>query len=70
MGSKVVMVEQTAHILPEEDHDTANCLHDQLQKAGVEILTSAAVKQLDASSKKWPLRRFMGSAVTSSLIIV
>lgn len=52
MGSKVVMVEQAAHILPEEDHDTANCLHDQLQKAGVEILTSAAVKQLDAISKK------------------
>lgn len=52
MGSKVVMVEQAAHILPEEDHDTANCLHDQLQKAGVVILTSAAVKQLDAISKK------------------
>ncbi|MFJ5671319.1 dihydrolipoyl dehydrogenase [Bacillus safensis] len=52
MGSKVVVVEQAAHILPEEDHDTANCLHDQLQKAGVEILTSAAVKQLDATSKK------------------
>lgn len=52
MGSKVVMVEQAAHILPEEDHDTANCLHDQLQKAGVEILTSATVKQLDAISKK------------------
>ena len=45
------MVEQAAHILPEEDYDTANCLYDQLQKAGVEILTSAAVKQLDASSK-------------------
>lgn len=52
MGSKVVMVEQAEHILPEEDRDTAKCLHDQLQKAGVDILTSAAVKQLDSISKK------------------
>ena len=52
MGSRVVMVEQAAHILPEEDRDTAKCLHDQLQKAGVDILTSSAVKQLDSITKK------------------
>lgn len=52
MGSKVVMVERAVHILPEEDRDTAQCLHEQLEETGVNILTSAAVKQLDSSSRK------------------
>lgn len=52
MGSKVVMVERAVHILPEEDRDTAQCLHEQLEETGVDILTSAAVKQLDSSSRK------------------
>ncbi|MCM3148986.1 dihydrolipoyl dehydrogenase [Bacillus pumilus] len=52
MGSKVVMVERAVHILPEEDRDIAQCLHEQLEETGVDILTSAAVKQLDSSSSK------------------
>lgn len=46
------MVERAVHILPEEDRDTAQCLHDELEETGVDILTSAAVKQLDSSSRK------------------
>ncbi|MEK3969976.1 dihydrolipoyl dehydrogenase [Bacillus sp. FSL M7-0558] len=52
MGSKVFMVERAVHILPEEDRDIAQCLHEQLEETGVDILTSAAVKQLDSSSSK------------------
>ncbi|MCW1837119.1 dihydrolipoyl dehydrogenase [Bacillus xiamenensis] len=52
MGTKVVMVEQAVHILPEEDRDIAQCLHDQLEEDGVEMLTSSSVKQLDSTSRK------------------
>ncbi|MFJ5965581.1 dihydrolipoyl dehydrogenase [Bacillus sp. NPDC093026] len=57
MGTKVVMVEQAEHILPEEDDDIAQCLHDTLAEAGVEILTKAIVKQLDTASKKIVIER-------------
>lgn len=46
------MIERAVHILPEEDRDTAQCLHEQLEETGVNILTSATVKQLDSTSRK------------------
>ena len=51
MGSKVVMIERAVHILPEEDREIAQCLHKQLEEAGVDILTAASVKQLDSTSR-------------------
>ncbi|PRR89379.1 MULTISPECIES: dihydrolipoyl dehydrogenase [unclassified Bacillus (in: firmicutes)] len=60
MGTKVVMVERAVHILPEEDRDIAQCLHEQLEETGVDILTSAAVKQLDSSSRKVVVEKNQG----------
>ncbi|PRS58261.1 dihydrolipoyl dehydrogenase [Bacillus sp. GBSW19] len=60
MGTKVVMVERAVHILPEEDCDIAQCLHEQLEETGVDILTSAAVKQLDSSSRKVVVEKNQG----------
>ncbi|TYS29379.1 dihydrolipoyl dehydrogenase [Bacillus pumilus] len=60
MGTKVVMVERAVHILPEEDRDIAQCLHEQLEETGVDILTSAVVKQLDSSSRKIVVEKNQG----------
>ncbi|MGX9292810.1 dihydrolipoyl dehydrogenase [Bacillus sp. A015] len=72
MGTKVVMIEQSVHILPEEDDDIAQCLHDQLEAAGVDILTSAAVNQLDSTSRKVVIERKHGERceIQSDLCLV
>ncbi|KEP25445.1 dihydrolipoyl dehydrogenase [Bacillus zhangzhouensis] len=72
MGTKVVMIEQSVRILPEEDDDIAQCLHDQLEEAGVDILTSAAVNQLDSTSKKVVIERKHGERceIQSDLCLV
>ncbi|PCK23033.1 dihydrolipoyl dehydrogenase [Bacillus pumilus] len=72
MGTKVVMIEQAVHILPEEDRDIAQCLHDQLEEAGVEILTSTVVKQLDSISRKVVIERNHGERceIQSDLCLV
>ncbi|MBD3859901.1 dihydrolipoyl dehydrogenase [Bacillus sp. 28A-2] len=72
MGTKVVMIEQSVHILPEEDDDIAQCLHDQLEEAGVDILTSAVVKQLDSNARKVMIERKHGERceIKSDLCLV
>jgi len=47
LGTKVVLLEALPHILPVEDEEIAAALHKQLEKMGIEILTSAKVEQVD-----------------------
>lgn len=51
LGTKVSIIEMAPHILPGEDADIANILKEQLEKDGVDIYTSAAVKKLDRDKK-------------------
>lgn len=46
MGSKVTVVEYCKHILPPFDSDLAKRLKQSLSKRGIEIITSAAVKEI------------------------
>lgn len=52
LGTKVTMVEMADQLLPGEDADIAAVLHQELERAGVRIYTSTALKQLDPAAKK------------------
>jgi dihydrolipoamide dehydrogenase len=52
MGTKVSIVEMTEQLLPGEDADIAAILHQELEKAGVDIYTSTTLKQLDPGKKE------------------
>ncbi|CAM3721192.1 dihydrolipoyl dehydrogenase [Aeromicrobium ponti] len=52
MGTKVTMVEMADQLLPGEDEDIASILHKQLEKDGVAIYPSAALKDLEPTRKK------------------
>jgi dihydrolipoamide dehydrogenase len=48
-GSKVVLVTESARILPREDHDTSQRVAQSLREKGVEVLTRHALKSVSKS---------------------
>lgn len=50
-GSRVVVIEQAASILPDVDQDVSRLLHDQLVSEGMEILVSASIDQVELNSR-------------------
>lgn len=52
MGTKVTIVEMADQILPGEDKDIASLLQTELEKEGVTILISTALKELHHDRKK------------------
>jgi dihydrolipoamide dehydrogenase len=51
MGSEVTVVEYLPNIVPVEDEDVSKQLERSFKKAGVKIMTSAEVTQVDTSGK-------------------
>ncbi|PCE65029.1 dihydrolipoyl dehydrogenase [Sediminicola luteus] len=51
MGSEVTVVEYMPNIVPVEDEDVSKQLERSFKKAGVKIMTSAEVTQVDTSGK-------------------
>ncbi|NEN81943.1 dihydrolipoyl dehydrogenase [Paenibacillus elgii] len=51
LGTRVTVVEMADQLLPGEDADTAAILQRELEKAGVKVYTSTAVKQLQLEEK-------------------
>lgn len=52
MGTKVTIVEMAGQLLPGEDADIAQVLQKELEKSGVSIYTSAALKELSVKQKQ------------------
>lgn len=51
MGSEVTVIEMADQLLPGEDADIAGVLQEQLEQAGVRILTSTSLTAVDAQTK-------------------
>lgn len=71
MGTKVTMVEMADQLLPGEDEDIASILHKQLERDGVAIYLSAALKDLDSSRKRAIIEDDTGlHEIQSDLVLV
>ncbi|WP_248923934.1 dihydrolipoyl dehydrogenase [Paenibacillus hamazuiensis] len=66
LGTKVTMVEMADQLLPGEDADIASVLQKELENAGVQIYTSAALKQLDSAAKTARIENKDGSRELSA----
>ncbi|RJQ86918.1 MAG: dihydrolipoyl dehydrogenase [Desulfobacteraceae bacterium] len=51
MGVKITVIEQMGSILPAEDNETVRVLSDLLEKEGLELITGAGVKRIEADGK-------------------
>ncbi|MED3760301.1 dihydrolipoyl dehydrogenase [Peribacillus frigoritolerans] len=51
LGTKVTVIEMGEKLLPGEDEDITNILHEELKNQGVTVHTSTAVKNINATSK-------------------
>jgi dihydrolipoamide dehydrogenase len=71
MGTEVTMVEMADQLLPGEDADIAAVLHKELEKGGVKIYTSTALKHVDPAAKKARFENKDGShELTADYVLV